>query len=66
MQVLSLTATEHMPMDLNCLYHRHQVSMFMSENGAFARRTPPTVGSRAAYAAEMASALCDRRPAMVA
>ena len=53
-------------MDLNCLYHRHQVSMFMSENGAFARRTPPTVGSRAAYAAEMASALCDRRPAMAA
>jgi hypothetical protein len=66
MQVLPLTATEHIPMDFNYLYHRHQVSMFMSENAASDEARASHRGLARGYAAKIASALRDRRPSVAA
>lgn len=45
-------------MDLNCLFHRHQISLFMAENAASeeARSVHRELASR--YAARIAGARC--------
>jgi hypothetical protein len=53
-------------MDFNYLYHRHQVSLFMSENAACAEARASHRGLARGYAAQIASALLDRRPAVAA
>lgn len=49
-------------MDLNYLYHRHQISLFMAENAACERSREAHRGFAKAYAAEIASARFERRP----
>jgi hypothetical protein len=66
MQVLPLTATEHVPMDFNYLYHRQQVSVFMSENAASDEARASHLGLARGYSAEIAAALRARRPSVAA
>ena len=49
-------------MDLNYLLRRHQVSLFMAENGACERSRAAHDALAKAYAAEIASARHERRP----
>ena len=53
-------------MDLNYLFHRHQVSLFMAENAACERSRAAHDALAKAYAAEIASARFERRPEMSA
>ena len=58
--MLPLTATEHMSMDFNYLYYRHQISLFMSENAASDEARSSHHGLARRYAAEITAALRDR------
>ena len=53
-------------MDFNYLYHRHQVSMFMSENAACDEARAAHRGLARRYAAQIAAALRARRPSVAA
>ena len=48
-------------MDLNYLYQRHQVSLFMAENAACEQSRAAHLGLAKAYAAEIASARFENR-----
>lgn len=47
-------------MDLNYLYHRHQVSLFMSDNAACAQSRAAHLGLLAGYAARIEQAKTNR------
>jgi len=53
-------------MDFNYLYHRHQVSVFMSENAASDEARASHLGLARGYSAEIAAALRARRPSVAA
>ena len=53
-------------MDLNYLYHRHQISLFMAENAASEQARAAHRGLAKAYAAQIASLRFERRPEMAA
>ncbi len=54
-------------MDLNYLYHRHQVSLFNADNAACEESRRAYLGLVAAYAARIEEAKCKRpQPGLVA
>ena len=52
-------------MDLNYLYYRHQVSLFMAENAACDESRGVHRALAAGYAARIAGAKCPRAPLSV-
>ena len=57
---------EAVPVDLNYLLHRHQVSLFMSDHAQSEKAREAHRGLAKAYAAEIASARHERRPEFAA
>jgi hypothetical protein len=53
-------------MDFNYLYHRHQVSLFMSDNAACAQSRAVHRELTRGYAAQITTALRERRPEVAA
>jgi hypothetical protein len=49
-------------MDLNYLYHRHQVALFMSDNAACDQSRAAHLGLVAAYASKIAEMKLERAP----
>ena len=52
-------------MDLNYLYHHHQISLFMAENAASEEARRAHQGLAETYAARIADAKCPRPPLRV-